>query len=310
MKILKKIINIIFSILMFLIVVLLVNGVINKGIYITNYKLGFSTIPEELEGYKILQITDVHSIRNSKDKEKYLKKIKETNPNIIFITGDLIDANYYNEQNVKYLKNEIDKPDKLTIEFCEELVKISKVYYVYGNHEMMLLDNPEENVFKTELEKIGITILNNKTEYIDLGTNSYRLIGVQDPATLYKDKKYAFIGESNKERADSVLHDLLLEAKEDVFTICLSHRPEYFEIYSKYDIDLVLTGHAHGGIARIPFVGGLYAHAQGWFPEYSEGLHKKERLNMIVGRGIGNSTIDFRFFNPPELVLITLTKNS
>lgn len=309
MKILKKIVNIIFSIIMFFIVVLLINGLINKGIYITNYNLDFERMPEELNGYKILQITDVHSIRNEKEKENYLKKIKDSNPNIIVITGDLIDASYYNAQNEMYIKEEIKMPDELTVEFCRELTKISKVYYVYGNHEMMLLDNPEENVFKTKLEEDGVIILNNKVEYIDLGTSSYRLVGIQDPATLYKDKKYAFIGESNKEKADSILHDLFLEEAEDVFTVCLSHRPEYFEIYGKYDIDLVLTGHAHGGIVRIPFVGGLYAHPQGWFPKYSEGLHKDgDRLNMIIGRGIGNSTIDFRLLNPPELVLITLAK--
>ena len=309
MRLLKRIINIIFTILMVLIVVLLINGIVNKGIYISYIDTKHNNIPENLVGYKILQITDVHSIRSTEQLEQYVKKIEEENPNVIFITGDLIDAEYYVSENDRYNNKEVGLPDIFTIDFCKELTEIAKVYYVYGNHEMMLLDDPENNVFKTKLESLGVTILNNKEEIITLGKESFRLIGLQDPATLYKDKKYAFIGESNKERMDSILHDLFLDKDENLFTICLSHRPEYFDLYQKYPIDVVFTGHAHGGIARLPFIGGVYAHAQGWFPKYSEGLHiDNDRLNMICGRGIGNSTINFRFMNPPEIVVTTLLK--
>ena len=309
MRLLKRIINIIFTILMMLIVVLLINGIVNKGIYISYIDTKHNNIPESLVGFKILQITDVHSIRSTEQLEKYVKKIEEENPNVIFITGDLIDAEYYVSENDRYNNKEVGLPDIFTIDFCKELTEIAKVYYVYGNHEMMLLDDPENNVFKTKLESLGVTILNNKEEIITLGKESFRLIGLQDPATLYKDKKYAFIGESNKERMDSILHDLFLDKDENLFTICLSHRPEYFDLYQKYPIDVVFTGHAHGGIARLPFIGGVYAHAQGWFPKYSEGLHiDNDRLNMICGRGIGNSTINFRFMNPPEIVVTTLLK--
>lgn len=309
MRLLKRIINIIFTILMVLIVVLLINGIVNKGIYISYIDTKHNNIPESLVGYKILQITDVHSIRSTEQLEQYVKKIEEENPNVIFITGDLIDAEYYVSENDRYNNKEVGLPDIFTIDFCKELTEIAKVYYVYGNHEMMLLDDPENNVFKTKLESLGVTILNNKEEIITLGKESFRLIGLQDPATLYKDKKYAFIGESNKERMDSILHDLFLDKDENLFTICLSHRPEYFDLYQKYPIDVVFTGHAHGGIARLPFIGGVYAHAQGWFPKYSEGLHiDNDRLNMICGRGIGNSTINFRFMNPPEIVVTTLLK--
>lgn len=309
MRLLKRIINIIFTILMVLIVVLLINGIVNKGIYISYIDTKHNNIPESLVGFKILQITDVHSIRSTEQLEKYVKKIEEENPNVIFITGDLIDAEYYVSENDRYNNKEVGLPDIFTIDFCKELTEMAKVYYVYGNHEMMLLDDPENNVFKTKLESLGVTILNNKEEIITLGKESFRLIGLQDPATLYKDKKYAFIGESNKERMDSILHDLFLDKDENLFTICLSHRPEYFDLYQKYPIDVVFTGHAHGGIARLPFIGGVYAHAQGWFPKYSEGLHiDDDRLNMICGRGIGNSTINFRFMNPPEIVVTTLLK--
>lgn len=287
MRLFKKIINIVFIMLMFIVICLIINGLLNNGIYISYIDTKHKNIPDELVGYKILQITDVHSIRNKENIEKIINKIEKENPNVIYITGDLIDAEYYKKENERYLNKEIDIPDTLTLEFCERLTQIAKVYYVYGNHEMMLLDDPDNNILKTKIELLGVTILNNKVEIINLGKESFRLVGLQDPATLYKDKRYAFIGENNKEKIDSIMHDLFLEQSDSMFTICLSHRPEYFDLYKKYPIDVVFTGHAHGGIIRLPLVGGLYAHAQGWFPKYSEGLHKEgERLNMICGRGI------------------------
>ena len=118
MRLLKRIINIIFTILMVLIVVLLINGIVNKGIYISYIDTKHNNIPESLVGYKILQITDVHSIRSTEQLEQYVKKIEEENPNVIFITGDLIDAEYYVSENDRYNNKEVGLPDIFTIDFC------------------------------------------------------------------------------------------------------------------------------------------------------------------------------------------------
>lgn len=96
--------------------------------------------------------------------------------------------------------------------------------------------------------------------------------------------------------------------EEDLYTVVLSHRPEYFEDYVKYDADLILTGHAHGGQMRLPGVGGLYAPGQGWFPKYTEGVYMADETTMIIGRGIGDSTEFPRVFNPPEINTIILRK--
>ena len=305
--------NVLRSVLLFLAVLgicVIGNYLANEHVYVTEYKVEDTQIPQEFDGFRIVQVTDVHSIRNQEQSDLLYNTVVNERPDAVVITGDLLDSTYYTEEN-KALKEGLS--DKMagqdTVDFIKRLTEHYYVYFVYGNHEMMLLDDPENNVFKTKLESLGVTILNNKEEIITLGKESFRLIGLQDPATLYKDKKYAFIGESNKERMDSILHDLFLDKDENLFTICLSHRPEYFDLYQKYPIDVVFTGHAHGGIARLPFIGGVYAHAQGWFPKYSEGLHiDNDRLNMICGRGIGNSTINFRFMNPPEIVVTTLLK--
>ena len=223
----------------------------------------------------------------------------------------MIDAEYYASENSKYQSGEIDFPDKLTADFVKELTSIASVYMVYGNHEMMLLDDPENNVFKVALEESGVKILNNKIDTITIGESSIKLVGVQDPATLYKDKKYASVGENNQDKVKQILDDLFLNEdsetnNEEKYTILLSHRPEYFKLYKQYAMDLALTGHTHGGIVSLPEVGGLYAHPQGWFPEYVTGVYKTDNFQMIVGNGIGYSKVPIRIFNPPEIVTITL----
>lgn len=294
-------------IIVILLTIYIINLLINQNVYITKYKVSSNKIPNEFDEYKIVQLTDVHSIRDIKQKYKLINKIKKLNPDIIMVTGDLIDSPYYSEENSKYIKKEVEIPDRLTIEFMEELTDIAEVYFVYGNHEMMLLDDPQNNVFKVALENLGVNILNNKIDYITINDEKIRLVGVQDPATLYKDKKYAYVGKNNADKVKQILDDLLVENKEeDLYNIVLSHRPEYFELYSNYNIDLLLSGHTHGGVIVLPFVGGLYAHPQGWLPKYTSGIYEKDTFKMIIGRGIGYSGIQIRIFNPPEIIEITL----
>lgn len=292
------------------ILIVLINIFLNQYYFITEYQINSSKIPNNFDDYKIIQLTDIHSIRSTNQKDELVNKIKKQNPDIIFITGDLIDAGYYSEQNNKYEAGEVNFPDELTKEFVIELTDITNVYLVYGNHEMMLLDNPENNILKTSLEENGVTILNNMTDEIFIGEESINLVGVQDPATLYKDKKYAYVGDTHKETVEVILNDLFADSIDEKFTILLSHRPEYFDLYTNYPIDLALTGHTHGGVVVLPFIGGIYAHPQGWFPEYVSGMYSKDNFDMIIGRGIGYSQLPIRIFNPPEIVEITLNKTN
>ncbi len=304
-KILKNIFKITFIIIVILLFIYIINVLINQNVYITKYKISSNKLPIEFDGYKIVQLTDVHSIRDEKQKESLSNKVKSLNPDVIFITGDLIDSPYYSEENAKYEAGEISIPDSKTIDFVKELVDIADVYFVYGNHEMMLLDNPENNIFKTSLEALGVKILNNKIDYITLGDKKIQITGIQDPATLYKDKKYAYVGENNQDKVKQILDDLVVD-NENLYNIVLSHRPEYFELYSEYDIDLLLSGHTHGGVVVLPVIGGIYAHPQGFFPKYTSDLYEKDNFKMIIGRGIGYSGIKLRIFNPPEINEIIL----
>lgn len=307
----KKIVKLLKTIILLFVVFSVFNIILNKNIFIREYKIQNKKITEKFNGYKIVQLTDIHSIRNEIQIEKIINKVNKQNPNIICVTGDLIDAEFYSNQNALYENKKINQIEELTLKFMQELTKISDTYYIYGNHEMMLLDDPENNKFKADLEKIGVKILNNKTQEIDFGGEKINLIGVQDPATLYKDKKYKKIRGMNIDKVKSILDDLFLELPEENknnFTILLSHRPEYFELYDKYNIDLALTGHTHGGIAKLPIIKGIYAHPQGWMPEYSYGMYNTNDFSMIINGGIGYSKLPIRIFNPPEICTITLER--
>lgn len=301
-----KLKNILTKTLIIIFVIFIMNVYLNKQIFITKYTL-HTPKTSHLSNFRMLQITDIHSIRNITQKNKLVNKIKSQNPDIIFVTGDLIDTNYYSTQASLYEQNEIDQIENLTIGFMQELVTFSDVYYIYGNHEMVLLDDPVNNPFKISLEKIGVKFLNNKTEIIKINNSEINLIGIQDPSTLYKDKKYAYIGENNEEKIIAILDDLLLHNSnfdENNFTILLSHRPEYFELYSRYKIDLAFTGHTHGGIIQLPLVGGIYTRKEGIFPKYTAGIYQKNHFQMILSRGIGYAEIPIRLFNPPEIVIV------
>ena len=182
------------------------------------------------------------------------------------------------------------------------------VYFVYGNHEMVLLDDVDNNPFKVAMEEIGVIFLNTDGVKITKDEESIYMLGIQDPSTLYKDSDYAEYS-THSERITAMMKNIMALKEEDLYTVVLSHRPEYFTEYTKYDVDLILTGHAHGGQVRLPGIGGLYAPGQGWMPEYTSGLLKDKGTTMIIGRGIGNSVEIPRIFNPPEINTIIL-KNS
>ena len=297
-------------ILIIIFLILGINIILNNCIITTRYTIQNNKINNDLNGYKIVQISDVHSIRNENKKEKIIEKVKKENPNIIFVTGDLIDTDYYSEQNSMYQQGEIKQIEKLTLDFMKELVNIADVYFIYGNHELVLLDDPVNNKFAVALNELGVIILNNKLDTIQINNTTINLVGVQDPSTLYKDKKYAYIG-NNKEKTKAILDDLITnndEFNNENFTILLAHRPEFFELYSNYDIDVAFTGHTHGGLIRLPIIRGIYSRAEGIFPKYSVGSYNKENITMIINSGIGYSEIPIRIFNPPEIVVTTLSK--
>lgn len=270
-------------IVLILINILIILFIFWQNNYITITKINYvnEKIPVEFNGYKIAHISDLHN-KDFGNKQSYLiNKIKEISPDVIFITGDLIDKRFTN----------ID----VSMEFINQAVNIAPIYYIPGNHEAYI---EEYDDLKYMLLNSGITILDDKSIEIKKDNSSIDLLGLVDPNFYIKSKQIL----NTEDRLSEI-------SKSDKFKILLSHRPELLDIYEKNNIDLVFCGHAHGGQFRIPYVLGMFAPNQGFLPKYTSGIYKKNLTSMIVSRGIGNSILPIRIFNRPEIIQITLNRN-
>ncbi|HHU98032.1 MAG: metallophosphoesterase [Clostridia bacterium] len=254
----------------------------NTALQLNTYTILSDRLPKAFNGYRIAHISDLHNAEMGKDNGNLLVMLKEAKPDIIAITGDFIDSR--------------NTDIEIALQFAEKAAHIAPCYYVTGNHEAIV---PEYDEFRSGLTKLGIVVLEDERIDLKMNDETITLIGVNDPSFKFDD----FFDD-----AELVMKNQLRELvkKDDGFTLLLSHRPELFDLYVDSGIDLVLSGHTHGGQFRLPFVGALVAPNQGLFPKYDAGLYSAESTNMIVSRGIGNSIIPFRINNRPEVILIEL----
>ncbi len=258
----------------------------NSALMVHSFSVSDGKIPEAFSGFRIAQISDLHNASFGPHNEKLLSMLKDTRPDIIVITGDLVDSN---------------KTDfEIGISFGAEAAKIAPTYYVTGNHEAWLSDY---ETLKKGLENAGVVVLENEQLKLTRGGAEITLLGLNDP-DFYTD----YLFPDSALVAETLLTEMMPE--DDSYTILLSHRPELFPSYQKMGIDLAFTGHAHGGQIRLPLIGGLVAPNQGLFPEYDGGLYEKDGSCMIVSRGIGNSILPLRINNRPEIVVAELHSES
>ena len=247
----------------------------NTALEVTEHTVSSPRIPEGFDGFKIVHISDLHNTAFGKENCRLLDEIRALSPDIIVITGDIVH----------------DSPMDKALQFARQSVKIAPTYYVPGNHEHRM---DYETLF-AELQNAGVTVLRNEHTFIEKNGEHICLAGVEDPL-FYPE--------------ETVEEKLLPLMQEDSYTILLSHRPEEFAAYISCGADLVFTGHVHGGQFRLPFIGGLYAPNQGLFPKYDAGVYTEGNTNMVVSRGLGNSSFPFRLFNRPEIVAVTLLSNA
>lgn len=216
---------------------------------------------------RIVHLSDLHSCEFT---DRLFRRVCAEDPDLIVITGDLWD------------RTKLRIPEMT--DFAEKLAGICETVYIPGNHEFHA---PEHECIFQQLEKSGVHVLRHRIMDFD----GFSLLGMDI-------LKYGAFNDAELKR---------LSARGG-YRIAAAHFPQFYEeVYSEYDIDLVLCGHAHGGQFRIPFIKvGLYSPGMGVFPKYSEGLHERNGVKMIVSRGIGNSRFPFRLFNPPEMIVIDL----
>ncbi len=264
------------------IVIILFCNFQNKHLETTHYTYAAEQLGADLEGYRIVQISDLHNAKFGKNNRKLVDRIRECEPDMIVLTGDLVDSNHTN----------IDR----AVQFVDEIVKICPVYYVTGNHEYWL-EKSEYDELMDGLIGAGVVILDDQVVEISRGDAKFRLVGLDD-----KSLADGTLG-TLLNNTHNVVHE---DSDEREFTVVLAHEPQYLARYASSGVDLVLSGHAHGGQFRLPFVGGIVAPDQGFLPKYTAGEYYMNGTEMIVSRGLGNSVIPVRLFNFPEIVCVEL----
>lgn len=241
----------------------------------------------------ILQLSDLHSKEFGKENKQLIKRIRLERPDIIVITGDLVDCSSKRYQEI--------------VKFTEVINNIAPVFYIPGNHETR--SEKYEEIIKN-LKSSGVMVLMNEIREIDIRGTKVNILGLvekQGSADDYIKRARGIF----KYKDNSLIFKELEER--DGLKIVLCHYPENFKgigesSYYKYKFDLMFSGHAHGGQFRIPFIGGLYAPAQGILPKYTAGVHYGKNNRLIISRGLGNSGFPIRLFNRPEIVVVTIEK--
>ncbi len=256
----------------------------NTALELTTHTVVSSRLPASFDGYRIAHISDLHNAEMGQNNNKLLKMLSDAQPDIIAITGDIVDSRH-TDINV-------------ALHFAKEALKVAPCYYVPGNNESWI---GEYDALRDGLISLGVVVLEDSKVALQLDGDKINVFGVIDPS-FYGDMSW----DEEADVVDSALNKII--NNNDYFTILLSHRPELIDIYVKYHCDLVLSGHAHGGQFRLPFIGGLIAPNQGVFPKYDSGLYVQDHTQMVVSRGIGNSIIPLRVNNRPEVVLVELKK--
>ncbi len=258
----------------------------NEAPQLTRIRCASPLLPEAFDGFRIAQVSDLHDAELGRNNQKLIDLVRAAQPDIIVLTGDMVDS------------NRLDIPRTLTA--VRGLCGIAPVYYVNGNHEAALA-NTEYMRLKQSLEELGVKALEDRSVLLERSGAAIQLVGLND---------IGFIPGGISAKKAEAAKALKLLTDEHLFTVCLSHRPELNELYAVSNADLTLCGHAHGGQARLPFIGGLYSPGQGLFPRYTAGSYEiAPGKAMIVSRGLGNSVFPLRFNNRPEVVLIELYRS-
>lgn len=262
----------------------------DTSLSLSQYTVAPRDLPQDLDGMRIVQLSDLHNMRFGKKQERLLQKVASLSPDIIVLTGDLADK--------RRTRDERFLPAK---ELAEGLVKIAPVYAVMGNHET---EKGRVESMTAVLSSCGVTVLHNTAVPVFFGGAAFTMLGAADIA-----ESWALFPE-DEEQGNAAHAETLrsLCSRAEGFSILLSHRPHLIPMYRSCDVSLIFSGHAHGGQVRLPFIGGLFAPQQGIFPKYTSGVHDLGNAFLIVSRGLGNSRFPFRVFNRPEILLAELKK--
>lgn len=268
----------------------------------SKYIIKSKSLDKDIHGLSFVLLSDLHNSHFGKNNEKLLNKIVEQNPDFVIIAGDMI------------TKRKPCYPG-YTYNLIKNLSERYPVYYAYGNHEQYFEDlayNDDESaykgnsslyeswcVYKEKLKLLGVYLLDNKSIMLKYKDSSITITGFSVSADFYESSHISL------NEMDEIISKIGNRSKEG-YQILIAHNPLYFADYIHWGADLILSGHMHGGLIRIPFLGGLISPQARFFPKYDAGLFVEDQRHMVISKGLGGHSIMPRLFNPPELVQITL----
>lgn len=251
------------------------------GVQTTHAQVTLSGLPEGFDGLRVVHLSDLHGHEYGEDSRGLLERVAKEEPELIVMTGDMIDR-------VEQLN--------MIPALARGLVAIAPTYYVTGNHEWGI-NTATVRELKSILTDCGVTVLSNRYEILERNGAQMVLAGVDDPN-----------GYADQKTPEELAAQIGSQAP-GLFTILLAHRCDRFDQYAKAGYDLVLSGHGHGGIVRLPFTDGLIGTSRQLFPTWTSGVYTRGDSTLFVSRGLGNNTTPFpgfRLFNRPEVVVLTL----
>lgn len=260
-----------------------------KNFRVTDYSITSEKLAGLQREYRVVFLSDLHNKIYGRENEPLLNAIRRSEPDLILIGGDM-------------LIGKAGCPYDAALQFVRQLPKIAPVYYGNGNHEQRMKERPEiygdvYEKYKKELVRAGVTFLENASADLDFDGISIRLSGFEPPMTCYK--KFA--------KAEDVTADMLHEFGRpdgERYRILLGHNPALVDSYRSWGADLTLSGHLHGGIIRLPFLGGLITPQAKLFPRHSGEYSEENGRVLIVSKGLGTHTVNIRFCNPAEVVVV------
>jgi len=258
----------------------------NSRLVTVEYKLRYDNLPPVFDGYRIVLLADLHGAEHGTDNEKLVDQIRAANPDIIAVAGDLAD---------KYQPGKpVEKQIEIARTLFNQLTVIAPVYYVTGNHDWET--EVRTPLFKM-LEETDVDVLRNQYKPLTIGSETIILAGVEDPH-----------GPADMIKPDELIRRI--KDREDAeFIIVMYHRNYDLMVFSNLGVDLVLSGHAHGGMVRLPFTDGLVGPQLEFLPTYTSGVYTMGNTNMVVTRGLGNHLGWTRFLNNPQVVVVELQTN-
>jgi len=258
----------------------------------TQYVLTSAKFEHLREDVKIVFLSDLHNRNYGENNSQILEAIRDEEPDLILVGGDMVVA-------------KVQKGYDHALELMKRLPQICPVYACNGNHEQRMKENPEVygdfEPYREQIVKAGVHLLENEVDYIHLKGMNIKLSGLELPLSYYLKK-------NRKNITRRTIKSYVGMSDERGYQILLTHYPQPFSMYKSWGADLVLAGHLHGGVIRIPRWRGLISPHGEFFPKYSGELTKEGKNAIVVSRGLGSHTPSIRLFNKAEIVVLTLTK--